>query len=63
LHLLNAFYTRTASIRRRTDESDSIAEIMGLKGGEAPDIFRLRQLSKKNYFVVLMLNWECLIAV
>jgi len=45
------FTTRTVGVKRRTDESDSIAEIMGLKGGEAPDIFRLRQLSKKNYFV------------
>jgi hypothetical protein len=49
--------------RKGTDESDSIAEIIGVKGGEAPDIFRLRQLSKKDCFVVLMLNWECLFAV
>ena len=48
---------------RRTDESDPIAEIMGLKGGEVPDIFRLLQLSKKNCFIVLILNWECLFAI
>jgi hypothetical protein len=46
------FYTSTLGVRRRTDESDFINKIMGLKGGEAPDIFRLRQGSKKIIFCI-----------
>ena len=41
LHLLNAFYIRTVGVRRRTDKSDYIAEIMELKGGETQGIFGL----------------------
>jgi hypothetical protein len=57
------FNTSTLGVRRRTDESDSIAEIMWLKGGEAAGIFRLRQLMMKNCCIALMLSWECLFAV
>ena len=52
LHLLDAFYTRTAGVRRRTDESDFIAEIIGLKGGEALYLFKMSQLRIKNFCTV-----------
>ena len=40
-----------AGVKRSIDERDSIAEIIRLKGGEAPDIFRLRQFNRKKCFL------------
>ena len=56
---MSAFQIRTVSVRRRVDESGLIAEIIGLKGGEAFHIFRLRQLLKH----VLMLNLKYLFVI
>jgi hypothetical protein len=42
------FFIRKTGVRSRTDESDSIAEIMGLKGGEALDIFKVSQFRMKD---------------
>ena len=40
-----------AGVRRSTDKSDTIAEIIGLKGGGEPNVFKTYQLSKKTFLL------------